>query len=212
MDMSEHGSTEYADFEVQSFEFSLQLDTNDSGSGRATFESSVEPLEGTGGLDNDEVAELVHLDAAIAPEPEDNFTTLGFLETRATLGINLDSIGDLMRSAPSFANGGEGSVLNIDTGQNPSVETTQLVGTERLMELRSQFFGGGMDHERRSYHFRDLYGRGPGFDPDDDLSAVSRIIIENGGVSGEHHITITGRAVWDIASVEDRGQQFSVLR
>jgi hypothetical protein len=224
------GSIDYSDFEYQvvSLEnrISSVLDTTNP-SVDTVF--SIEPLQFAGGLSQNEVAELVYLETYVGLETEDEGgaqTAATTAEARGAIGINFPNSQDAFVSKvqqqtnPQDANS---AVIRASTGVDIEDDVNAL-SSIRTDERFLQFYramqgpafdddtgaGGSQthDHFRAQKNYRQLTGRGPVFDANDDLSVSSSVNIGNTVNGGGANIRL--HCVWDVAEVDDAGRAFSV--
>jgi hypothetical protein len=70
--------------------------------------------------------------------------------------------------------------------------------------------GGSVDGFYSMKNFRDLVGRGPVLDSNDDLTVLGRVVNANTAIDVRGDVRIW--AAWDVAEVDDAGRAFSVPR
>lgn len=197
--------TDYSDFQYQ------HVTLTPENSGNFLFE--IEPLQGRAGLDNNEVAELVHLEvqASMEFETESNDQDVGAsAELRGTVSINLDR--------PNGLNGiGNELIEQVNETQSgfEAVDDRilQLFTARGTPAFDDETNGpGGASHDSGMLyenHYRDVTARGPVLDSTDDVTINGSLITGDtldGVVRGNVRITM----IWDVAEVSDAGRAFSV--
>lgn len=217
--------TDYSDFEYQQFSSRLQVNesadatggSNPGVEGLLTFE----PLGKIGGLDNNEVAELVYHELSAAVEWEDetgdqNVAT--FAEGRGVFGVNLNSA----NSFPAKNQTVEGEILEA-TDHDPDNSNVFFkdLNDDRILQLWQTYSsapfddaGGGTggagaaDQFHAEKNWREMTGRGPVLDANDDLSILYALIA--GDTIIDVNAVVRGHLVWDVAETSDAGRRFSV--
>jgi len=227
MDMDGHTTgTDYSDFEHQYIQSQVAFEgagnlvgTNQNMEAKLDYE----PLEAGGGLDQNEVAELVYFRLSYGIEIEDesadqDVATTG--EMRGTFGANLP------KSRNAFVNVGQeksGDVIGAFNGVNE--DQVRVVGEvttdDRIFTHFKQTSGWPADDQTngpgsngatgfRSHekNYRDVLGRGPVLDSNDDLSFAIGINASDNVLNfiGE----VRAQLYWDVAEVDDAGRAFSV--
>jgi len=227
MDGMDGDVADYSDFEYQTIEANPTLQGSDGPNVGFDAVYQFEPLEAIGGLDNNEVAELVYLEVhagiEIEDESDDQNVATG-AELRGVVGINLPE-----SQAAFLSTTQSGAPANFDATvirTNPDTEEPFTLGGANKAEDRflqpyrataSPPFddqtngpGGGRSDDaflaEKSY--RDLTGRGPVLDANDDVSIslslnVGDTILQTGADIRVH-------MVWDVAETSDAGRRFSV--
>lgn len=221
--MSGGADTDYSSFENQfvSFEHVME-DTN--GNARAKAGVEFEPLQGAGGLNQNEIAELVYYELQVSLEFEDeeegdqNVATAS--EFRGTLGINLptdqafiDDDGVLSQTIDSDP---DGTVRNctqrtiLAEGVEERILQPYICRGSPPFDDETNGLGGGSVDSGVVYdrNYRDLTGRGPVLDATDDLVLSGTNIVGDGIL--EQIGTVRAHFVWDTAEVSDAGRAFSV--
>jgi len=216
---------DYSDFEYQQFQFQTLYEGAgaDTTNPNIKAQFGVEPLEGQGGLDVNEVAELVYHKLTFGVEIEDesgdqDVATTG--EMRGVFGANLPASNDLFISnGPSI----EGQL--IQAAGNTSEDNARLIGKnqseDRVFDEYKQTTGfpaddatngpgsnGATGFRSTDRNWRDVTGRGPVLDSSDDLNLLMSINASDTTINfiGECRVT----CVWDTAEVDDAGRAFSV--
>lgn len=219
MDMDD--PVDYSDFRYQTL--LAKLDLVPSGQGASIGGAiTAEPLEGAGGLDNNEVAELVNLKVLATVEIEDETDD----QDVATTGSLKGAIGaNLPLNAQAFTEGGvdiTGDSFDLDNVGSSDVDGSSKVDDRLFDEYQVSFgqpfddeangLGGGGSHENYLYsiNYRNMTGRGPVLDSTDDITIIQDINVSDSILltSGETRVHMT----WDIAEVSDAGRAFSVPR
>lgn len=235
--MTETGS-DYGDYEVETFTVSLRNDEssdNTDGNIKSSAAFDFEPLTGAGGLDTNEVAELVYLEVYAKVEHEDRFNDQNVgtsTELRGSVGINLPAQTQALIDTGSdpIPNLIEGEVFEVIDTDTPD-DTIQAIGGSQTDDRYLQHFtavggppfddvevgnmngAGGNNYSsvwHSEKHMRDIFGRGPVIDSQDNLTVLVSL-------TGEDYIIqiaadVKVMAVWDTAETEDSGRRFSVPR
>lgn len=231
MDMSVNpdsmASTDYSDFEYQQVHLQVSLaeqaDSTGSGDIQAKTVTQIEPLGGIGGLDNNEVAELVYMET----EASIRFFDEGADQDVATSGSLKGAVGaNLSNSRDAFpgirdASGTttiisttdiDESNVNIDANGGSEDRWFQLYNASGHPPFDDQTNGPGGGAGNHNFYaaknFRDLVGRGPVLDSSDDIS-----ISLNGEVGDtiiSTNFIVRVHMVWDVAETSDAGRAFSV--
>jgi hypothetical protein len=227
MDMSMEGSTtSYADYEHQHLNFIRQFGGLDN-SANSLVQSRVEPLENRGGLENDEVAEMVALRAytSLGVERADNRsnTEPGRGNVRGVLGANLDEFdqldeGENQAGTHTFLEDVEGNfsdsgASNVDAASTdaPGIFYHHADGFSPGFNDTAAGSGGGAGYslmEAELINFRDLYGRGPILDASDEIVAITRLINEQNDFDWEFNLRAS--VVWDVSTIEDERKEFAL--
>jgi hypothetical protein len=219
----DHGPVDYSDFEYQHVQANLQIGQADADNGVRNVSSAVgiEPLEDKAGLDVNEVAELVYFELVAGVEYEaesDNLTASSSTEFRGVFGINLRGAdSEFIDSGSNRAGTTERFALSDDAGSSVGHSKTDDAVLQPFVTDASPAFdddvngsggGAGLDHFHTEKAYRNMVGRGPVIDSNDELSFVMRL------VAGDSNITETGRVratlVWDTMETDDAGRRFSV--
>jgi len=203
--MEEMGST-YSDYDQEI------LDVNGSATAgeNTDVEVQFEPFRRRGGLDNDEVAELVHMRLGISYGPDQTATGQIFEgETRGVFGGNLD-IEDL----PAGNNDGNPNQYKTVDGDifEGGTQTFKVADIDETGVFSSwDLFAseGGPVNMFHEIDFRDKFGRGPVFDASDDLSAVFRVISSD-GTDANGDFGLRAQLYWDTATVDGVRNDFSI--
>jgi len=213
-------SEDYSDYEYQHFSF--QIETQDEDNARSAGIVNFDPLQTLGGLDNNEVAELVgyELHATIEIEEETGVqNNEGVAEFRGNFGANLSNQEGIV------GGDGQGVIVDGEVIDERSPDTTlvrvdKTNADDRIFQLFradaglpfSDANGRGGNASIESFHttknYRDLVGRGPVLDSTDDLSVRGVIACSDTvmRVAGRTRATL----IWDLAEVSDAGRAFSV--
>mgnify|MGYP007131710429 FL=1 len=189
MNTNSDASVDYSDFEHQHGEFRSNVDNPTNNSSSYISTQSVDVIEDRGGLDNDEVAELVAVRA---------YTTLGIddpgavggdfapgkLEYRGVLGANRgarDKLDSDTGTGREESEANEGDIADF----NPQVNTFTRSGVfyHWDSQLHTPFEDGAAGaggagsfsgNDAELVNFRSLFGRGPILDQSDDVTAATR--------------------------------------
>lgn len=220
---------DYSDFEFQHMRVDIAESEGDESALQEGF-VSVSPLEDQGGLDNNEVAELVAIVNVTAYATLDDFSAasnslVGAVDLRGTIGANLDSSSDLIFSGNAAVNNkNRGQRLIDEEDSNPDADIAFLFHNTKS-EIFKHFeahAGSGFKDEAvgtgasvvpanvplESNHFRSLTGRGPVLDSSDNISVMYSLVKNNVDQGAEAGVRFT--CVWDVTTVDDAGSKFSV--
>lgn len=219
--METDSEPDYSDFKYQHVQF--QHEENGERSARSTFAGGIEPLAQSGGLEINEVAELVAIRVEADVQTDDHgsnsVTEEGIVEFRGVMGANLDSLSDLIDSqgtdldrfeTPLESNDNADGQLRTYGHDKEEVFYHFLTAAYNAFSSDAGGVGGagGFNTSKETINFRDLVGRGPVLDSNDNISVVSRVIKNNVLTDIEAHLRAT--LVWDIATVDEAGARFSV--
>lgn len=230
MDMSASGSTDYSDYEYQTVVAETAVDGEDvDGDGDAEMRVidgyEFDPLGAVGGLDSNEVAELVYfeLQPSLEPEPADTETqqTNTDLEYRGLFGANLPTGATIGGGTqPRLTNRLEAERVEEREvgGRGPrGLETTddrifQPFLTRGVYPFQNSGEGTAAasinDGNIYSKAYRDLLGRGPVLDSNDTITVNTQM--NAGDLIGALTATTRIHMIWDTAEVDDAGRAFSV--
>jgi hypothetical protein len=221
MDTSE--STDYGSFQYQQGECRLAfLTTNGNTRGAAAFQ--FDPLASIGGLDNNEVAELVYASITVQPEIEDEDADQNVgttFEIRGLFGANIDGFkGEEL--SPTGQDPADAEIYDLDNINEADVRALQKdVARDEVFETFRSVSSIPFDDEAngpgggfggigvvKEKNWRDLTGRGPVLDNNDKLGIL---ISQN---TGDSIINVASNVryhlVWDVAETSDAGRAFSV--
>lgn len=214
---------DYSDYRYQHFDYehSSQAEADVTNRRSETF-ASLEPLSTAGGLDQNEVAELVayELHATIENEPEEggDQDVATSIEFRGTFGANLGKNGGIGSSQQGVQVDGEvidqreSGVLARFNNTTVDDRIFQLFRADSGYPSDDQANGPGGNASPTDFYvmkkFRDLTGRGPVLDATDDITLNTTLIAGdlNSGVAGHVRVTL----IWDVAEVSDAGRAFSL--
>lgn len=218
--------TDYSDFEYQTAALRTQVTPDDSVSTnpRARTVTSFEPLARIGGLDNNEVAELVYLETFADIEIEDeevadqDVATTG--ELRGAVGINLPASDSAFPESADV--GFRGEVVEAANIPEDNVTTRgNSRSDDRILQQYFSGFGlpfddqtngpggsGTYNHFYAEKSYRSLTGRGPVLDANDDLSVSAAVNVSDSIIPIASNTRI--HCVWDVAETSDAGRRFSV--
>jgi hypothetical protein len=199
---------DYSDFEYQFITSEIKLNIDDG-----LFQVSTEPLGQIGGLSNNEVAELVYHEVQISVEPEDEVADQDVataIDLRALFGANLPDTGGKQ-------------IFNQGIEANSPSQNAQGFVEDRVFQAcqdRGVFPfddeasgpGGGSLSGPNVYekHWRDITGRGPVLDQNDDIGFSGRLIVGDIVDDAACRATLTAQMIWDVAEVSDAGRAFSI--
>jgi hypothetical protein len=220
---------DYSSFEYQHVQQSLTLDEADDGGNsnpRAAIVSNFEPLGKIGGLDVNEVAELVYFEMQVAHEIESEDqggqSESSHMETRGSLGINLPEAktgGSFVQDSETPSNTEIVDIFNIDEdnvfagirGDNDEQKLQQFMLYSTTGFDGANGGGAGytpVGHYEKNY--RQLTGRGPVLDNNDDMSIAQLFVASDTILQNISHVHVS--MVWDVAETDDAGRRFSVPR
>jgi hypothetical protein len=218
-------SMDYGEFRYQQVQAQTTVDpTNETNPSVDTL-YTIEPLSRIGGLDPNEVAELVYLEVYADLEFETESESQGVAsgaETRGVVGINLPaSEGAFVEPQADEFN--EGQITEIFRGLTEGDVLTKLEdGTDdkKLQMFRAHGSlpydnagtgAGGSGYSNDFYaekSYRDLTNRGPVLDSNDDVSIAINVNVANTNINVSGVVRV--HMVWDVAEVDDAGRAFSV--
>jgi len=215
---------DYSSYEYQQISYRPTVSGPDDDS-TFVLSGEVEPLAQIGGLDANEVAELVAFrrEATIVLRDYQNASSVvqGGFNVDYSFGVNLDSESDLVTSfqnADSEFTVLESADVNSDVIQEAVISTVAKdeildFGT---MSLASGFVdggsaGGGADvpEREREFDLRADLGAGPVIDSGDNMSMVVQIEKDNAEI-GALEVAIDYHLIWDVATVDDAGRRFGI--
>lgn len=228
MDMTNAGETDYSDYETQiaHLEFVGNIDdTQDRPrSGQKSVAHLIEPLDGVGGLSQNEVAELMYLETSAYIETEDEFNdqnTKASLEHRGAVGINLP---ERKAALPrDFGVPNETSVIDSETDMTADAFRSQTQTDNAYLQHYETYSGIGFDDETNGpggaytgdhFHaeknFRATHNRGPVLDSNDDLVLLQSL--NAGDIVGAVTAVTKLTMYFDVAETSDAGRRFSLPR
>ena len=226
-------SSDYSDFEYQHVSYEHK-ERGDS-SARSVMSNQFDILQDSGGLDGNEIAELVGMVTQVTVQPDDfqnnDEVSEGSLDFRGVLGANLNDISDPLRgnqsggpvtSDANFIGGdGDGIVLDENDGADPltfmyghdkdEVFYSFKAGCIAPFENSTAGSGGGggaTSFIREYVPFRERFGRGPVLDAGDQIGIVSTNVKNQVSSDSEGHVRV--HMVWDTATVDDAGRRFGL--
>ena len=223
MDMDVHtgsNGTDYSDYEIQRVQAQSQVDdpTGKEASTRAHFRAG--PLEGRGGLANNEVAELVGfrlcVKTAYEADTDDQDNDSGVI-IFGSFGINLQGTAEFLNPSEggsieefqSKNNGGTSHFANSEVDDRVLDYFQHTSHTGFVNGVQGAGGGGTVEPGyEREVHFREVTGRGPVLDSTDDITLTYDLEGEN--VSNRVLGRIDVELIWDVAEVSDAGRAFSV--
>lgn len=224
---SDGTDADYSDFRYQFA--NMEVVANDAnGNVRIKTGAEYEPLEGIGGLDVNEVAELVYFELQASVEPEDekgDQTRSTAAEFRGAFSINIAPeesqadgdgflTGEAITDPPGSERNASANVIR-ETGVDDRVLQTYMVRAvppfddSGIETTQTGVSGGSLDGgQYYEKNFRQLTGRGPVVDSTDSLSLGGTLIAGDlvAGLIGSVRVHM----VWDVAEVDDAGRAFSV--
>jgi len=213
---------DYSDFEYQHFEYEHQVanqgtETNPLSTGFAR----LNPLDSIGGLDNNEIAELVYFEL----QPTIEFESEGGTQTVASSAEFRGAFGANLNDEPDIGDSGnviDGTVVTErEDGSTQQLRFNKARTDDRLFQSFtanaqlpfSGADGGGGSSPSEDYirvNMRDLTMRGPVLDASDDIVVASSINVDDLNQGEAVTGTLRAKLVWDTAEVSDAGRAFSV--
>jgi hypothetical protein len=236
----DYSDFEYQQFAIEHESASPQFlsgNTDDTAEINTQAYFEFDPLQTKGGLGAGEVAELVYAEIQASVEPEDDSgeqTDASVAEFRGVFGSDLAPsqetlLLNLTQNIEAQSVGTQqGGNINIDTDETGNVAPFSPGETQSrdnifqmfqsycalpsdegsLAESASSASGGSHETQLYTKNWRELTGRGPVLDSSDSLSAVTRVVAGNSVLSVTG--VLRGHLVWDISTVEDVDDRFSV--
>jgi len=224
--------TDYSDFEYQHTRTAVELNADQSvdSNPRSTYLFEYDPLAGLGGLANNEVAELVYQEVIAGVEVDtetgDQSAASAF-QMRGGFGINLDPVSVDQVVPGSFGGPSPGTNSRVLEETDSAISST-IEGSYTADELLQQYEVNGvipfsgeiadissgaggagaidvMSHEK---NWRELTGRGPVVNNDDELINIVSVNADNTVVDVNGFVRT--HLVWDVAETSDAGRKFSV--
>lgn len=211
---------DYSDFQTQMVRAFVFLDTDGQPQDGASVKHQIEPLDGIGGLANNEVAELLYLqvDAIVSfrddVEDQDVATVA---DNSGVVGINL-SENDFIRS--STTSGDTTIIQEVGGGTVNAANSPNVTDNDRLEmfeahagapfddETNGTGGGYGLDAYHSEKYYRSTHGRGPVLDQTDDITILQEVTANDCIVPVEAEVRLT--MFWDVAETSDAGRRFSV--
>lgn len=225
------GEVDYGDFEYETYSAQIVVNENNDSTGDTSAGGFVlvefDPLKGSGGLDTNQVAELVYLEtyAFLEFEDETGDQNVGTsAEFRGCVGINLPA------SSQAFIDNNDNNPQNPVEGtvistQDIAEDNVLAEGASAVDDRRLQIFkaaggppfddqGNGIGgnvyttdwHSEKSY--RELTGRGPVLDSNDSMTMALRCVSEDTIIQTQGDLKV--HAVFDVSETEDGGRRFSL--
>lgn len=228
---SDGSDADYGDFDYQHVQYSHK--ERGANSGRSTMTETVDILPTHGGLDSNEIAELVAIRYEVHVFGDDfgdvADTAQGHLDFRGVFGVDLGSVADQLQGNRTETtdlnklseNIGAQAALEVDDSADP---VSSVFGHDRdevflpfsagndtpfSSDAGGVGGGGGSTHTMEgTLNFREMVGRGPVLDSADDIGWVSTLTKSQVSATAEGQVRMT--LVWDTATVDDAGRRFSV--
>ena len=211
------GQTDYADFEYQQVTVEQRLEPAPNQPGSTSLAIvNFDVLGDVGGLDNNEVAELVYFSLELGFDGADS-AIAGDQNVGGTIFVE-GSLGSNITDEALPTSGNQVAPAQRDNAQTLGYEKSDdAIFEDYMMEASLPFDdeangtggGGYVDtgnvHER---NYRALTGRGPVLDQNDDLTIVQQATNNDAVIQPRVHVTV--HCVWDVAETSDAGQRFSL--
>jgi len=199
-------SSQYSDYEQEV----IDVNGNTLATENADLVVQFEPFRRRGGLDNDEVAEMVHLRLNVAYGPDQSSSGQVFEgETRGVFGGNL-GLEDIVAGSN---NGKPNEYKTVDSdifgGGTQAFSVNDLDDTGVLSTWTLIAAEGGPVNMFHDVDFRDKFGRGPVFDASDELTLATKLINSDGS-SANGDFTMRAQIYWDTATVDGVRNDFSI--
>lgn len=222
LDMAKATSgTDYGDFRYQQivYEHANAAEAGGETNPNTTGITNVEPLAGRGGLDTNEVAELVYFTLYAEVEAEYNSGEQALesgTQFRGAFGANIPADVEAMPN-PDRAGDEPVTVIenkrgeaSLDAFSDTNDNIFALFSLQGGPAFSANGPGGGQDngHSFQEKHYRQITGRGPVLDANDNLSVISRLAMENSVIGEQGNVRI--ECIWDVAETDEAGRAFSV--
>lgn len=222
INMDGDGPTDYSDFEYQQISH-IHENQNLTGSPAQTrIATDFEVLGGIGGLDNNEVAELVYAELVVSIDHEqsvDDQDVGSQTDFRGLFGANLPASTSLLPGRGAAP--GTTEIItesNATADQAGNSESEDRIFAQYAMTKSPAFDdqtngpggAGGGDTLVIERPWRQLVGRGPVLDSSDDVTFLSELIQEDEIIDTDGRVD--AHLVWDVAETSDAGRAFSVPR
>lgn len=230
--VGDHGGapgTDYTDFEYEHTHIETQF-ADPTGAGVADLTFSIDPLEDRGGLESDEVAELVglwyqaQLYSATNLDLTDPATQSNSFRARVGFGANIeigeefppsidtaDVVGVLGANTSSYDDADADSSFDLIATTEPGLFWMDFMAAQayEFDDAGGYAIPGSEMRAAGSRFYRQKLGRGPIIDPTDTLNFL--IEMDNSGNQDWNpRVEILQTTIWDVAAQEGRRQQFSV--
>lgn len=214
------GDMDYTDFEYESHFVELGTDGTGGSAGADTVAAKLDPLDAFGGLESDEVAELVAVFYALSLRVDTRVTAASGgtrVSAHAGMGANLTTdewpvTSDVDATAAFEENNTGASVLGGDLRAvtEPGIFWLEELAAAARQNDTTNGVGTGPDYGEASGArlFRATSGRGPILDPTDDIEVWATLGIATANL--EPFLTVSTTMVWDTAEVSDKRSRFSV--
>lgn len=211
---------DYTNFEYEHHEVSAHPD-GPTGTGEAFINYSADPLADRGGLESDEVAEVVAILATVDAIDDTGVsgTTPARVNWGATFGIDLAEEevpvasardpGELGTNDAGFDADSGASSFALRSVINPAV-LYSLTGDVISPQVEGTGAGSGGTDDQYTVErlYRQMVGRGPILDPTDSLDWWVHVAIEN--VAQDLHLHLSQTTVYDVATVDESRRKFSL--
>lgn len=217
---------DYSSYEYQQVQ--LQVDAQNVPNGNINIDgfANQSVLETRGGLDTNEVAELVAIHRSVHIEPddydEDSPISPGGYEFRGVFGNDLEGEAEQFITPPAVGSDGitdvngmaenQTSADSFGNNQSAVFDFWDLqFGAPFASDAAGNAGGGSYNVLERTLPLRKWYGAGPVMDSGDNVG-INATLVSNDAAIGELTGTYKANLVWDIAEVDDAGSRFGIPR
>lgn len=210
---------QYTSYRYEHQEFASDF-TDQTGAGVGEVHYETEALAERGGLENDEIAELVALWATISFTDDGELISPIITDMTADFGLNLSELervgeqdavsGTLVTNTAEFDDDAADSTLQLQTVVEPGVLWhVHLDPQGGIKDTGNNTISQGSTVLWQTHRaYRELLGRGPIVDPTDSLDAWVQVGVN--GLNHEPHVKIRQTLVWDVSTVDARRAEFSL--
>lgn len=219
------GVVDYSDFVYEHFNV-LSVFSDATGGGAATVEWTQDPLESIGGLEPQQVAEIVAIYVSISATTGEPLQTTSALlpiqgQYNAYHGVNLEeaelptqrpveNVGELVTNVSGWDDDAADSTFELRSIVEPAI----FWSANGFVHNAVNDDAGGWAHSAQgtipavTREFRQMVGRGPVIEADDTLDWWLQL--EIGNANTEPRIEIDQVTVYDLAEISDARVEFSI--
>lgn len=221
MEMSGDGPTDYSDFEYQQIRCQNVIPDSASDGTNVLGKVDIDVLEEQGGLSTNEVAELVYIETETYIEQETDSGLLGstsesMCEVRGVVGSDIgepdlfqssgeDQQGDIIAGTASGGTQAAYQTQSVSSAFHGFAATAGTAFTNDTVGAGGSFSGTPVN---KSKNFRDLTNRGPVLGANDNITVIHQFT--SSSVNNQVRSNVRIHLVWDISTVDDASEQFSV--